>query len=463
MLQGFQSEWDALMLEVFTLKQQLTAAQQELSNAMYQQDAAQRVIARLLKEREHYKSELSAVRSTSVSENGMDVDHDASSASSSKSVLPSALVKRIEAKTAELSASREKRRIGPAVATRTEVPNYSSLSHQSPHKTGGVNALDVVVVVGGEAFSATNPEELVVTGGADKSVIVLEKSSGKKIATLSGGFKKGVSAVRALSLSSSDSSSGASSSSSSSIRVVAASDDGNISVWDAPSTSPSTFSLTCTIRAGSSTITSLDVHPVGDLVLVGLDNGSFTMVDVSTQTSFPSPSHEKLPSSVSVTDVKFHPDGEIFATASSGGAINVWAVASFEHMASFDGHSASVVALSFSENGISLASASEDQTLRVWDLQEVGQVQITQLGAKPTALGFDLSGRFLAVAISPAQAKASREIRVFTGRKCDLVATYELDAQKDVHALRWGHNAKSFVFAQDKSVHFWGPSAPSTH
>jgi pre-mRNA-processing factor 19 len=51
----FQNEWDALMLESYSIKSQLESCRQELANALFQYDAACRVIANLIKERDDLK------------------------------------------------------------------------------------------------------------------------------------------------------------------------------------------------------------------------------------------------------------------------------------------------------------------------------------------------------------------------------------------------------------------------
>lgn len=87
----FQEEWDALALETYTLKQTLAQTRQELSTALYQHDAAVRVIARLRKERDDARDALSKV---SVGASRVPATGDAMQVDSTG--LPGTVVSRIE-------------------------------------------------------------------------------------------------------------------------------------------------------------------------------------------------------------------------------------------------------------------------------------------------------------------------------------------------------------------------------
>ncbi len=76
LLSTFQNEWDALALETYTLQEQLARTREELATALYQHDAAVRVIARLTKERDEARDALSniTVSAAAVSGDAMAVD-----------------------------------------------------------------------------------------------------------------------------------------------------------------------------------------------------------------------------------------------------------------------------------------------------------------------------------------------------------------------------------------------------
>jgi pre-mRNA-processing factor 19 len=103
LLVSLQNEWDATMLEVFTLKQQYVTLRQELSNALYENDAAKRVIARLVKERDEARHALENFKGSSVSaepskkeSEAMDLDEQPE-----KGGVPSKVAQAMDAKSAE--------------------------------------------------------------------------------------------------------------------------------------------------------------------------------------------------------------------------------------------------------------------------------------------------------------------------------------------------------------------------
>src|SRR5260221_1090140 len=71
----------------------------------------------------------------------------------------------------------------------------------------------------------------------------------------------------------------------------------------------------------------------------------------------------------SVKSVAFSPDGGLLASASSDDTIKLWDPQTGEHLRTLEGHSHSVLSVAFSPDGGLLASSSWDDTIRLWDLQ----------------------------------------------------------------------------------------------
>lgn len=115
LLKIMQDEWDSTMLHSFSLRNQLQIARQELSHALYQHDAACRVIARLRKQVGGAQEALASLQPDSSkvapSTNGQaTVKADAASADSSKpDGLSADIIEILQAKANVLTEERRAR------------------------------------------------------------------------------------------------------------------------------------------------------------------------------------------------------------------------------------------------------------------------------------------------------------------------------------------------------------------
>ncbi|GAB2294327.1 E3 ubiquitin-protein ligase prp19 [Dionaea muscipula] len=385
MLGMFQIEWDGLMLSNFALEQQLQTARQELSHALYQHDAACRVIARLKKEKDEARSLLAqAERDVPISatvgsailpslSNGKRAAEDEDLGSGGKRIRPgisAGIITELTECNAALSQQRKKRTIPSTLAPIDDVEHYTQLSSFPLHKTSkpGILCIDV-------HYS----KDIIATGGIDTNAVVFDRPSGQIISTLSGHSKK----VTSVKIVAGDDG-----------MVITGSADKTVRLWQG---SDNGYDCRHVLKDHTAEVQAVSVHATNKyFVTASLDN-TWCFYDISSGLCL---SQVVDPTgSEGYTSAAFHPDGLILGTGTSEAVVKIWDVKSQANVAKFDGHAGAVTAMSFSENGYFLATAAYDG-VKLWDLRKLRNFRSFSPYDTDTAtnsVDFDHSGSYLAL------------------------------------------------------------------
>jgi pre-mRNA-processing factor 19 len=149
-----------------------------------------------------------------------------------------------------------------------------------------------------------------------------------------------------------------------------------------------------------------------------------------------------------LTCCKFHPDGHIFAAGAKDGRILVFDIKTGSIAATFKTE-ASVQALSFSENGYWLASASKSSSsVTIWDLRKSGEeakFKVIEFGGQVSDLAWDYTAQFLAIVGS-----GSLVVQHYqkSGKKWGEILRKAVDGKK----VAWDPNGQYLLVDADGSV-----------
>ncbi|KAJ6810043.1 pre-mRNA-processing factor 19 [Iris pallida] len=442
----FQNEWDALMLSNFALEQQLHTARQELSHALYQHDAACRVIARLKKEGDEARVLLAQAERiipvSAASENTNAVVSNGKRAAEDevgpdgKRIRPGinpSMISELTECNALLSGQRKKRQILPTLAPIDAVERYTQISSHPLHKTNkpGILSADI------------HPsKDIIATGGMDTNAVLFDRSSGQILCTLTGHLKK-VTSVKFVPRDD---------------LFVTGSGDKTVRVWQG--NEDGSYDCRHVLKDHAAEVQAVTIHATNKYFVTASMDNTWCFYDLTTGSCLKQVGEAS--GEEGYTSAAFHPDGLILGTGTSESLVRIWDVKSQSNVAKFDGHVGSVTAISFSENGYFLATAALDG-VKLWDLRKLKNFRsIAPYDANtPTnSVEFDFSGSYLAVAGSDTRVYQVANVKL----EWNLVKTFpDLSGTGKVTCAKFGGDAKYLaVGSMDRNLRIFGlPGAES--
>ncbi|KAF9023392.1 Prp19-domain-containing protein [Hymenopellis radicata] len=410
LLHTLQNEWDALMLETFALKQQYNNVRQELSAILYRDDAASRVVARLMRERDAAREALANVSATMGIPNAADAIEDVVMDDAAAQALPQEVVEQIDQTQAALSSTRKKRKpptgyVGPAdVKTFTAKHTIPSLHSASP---AGITSL---------AVSRSSPSQF-LTGGNDKIVQLYDRSTDKVLASLKGHTKK--------------------------INVVAFREREGENTLLLSGVYPKS-----TIRVHKGDITGLAIHPVPTLLALASTDKTYSMHDLTTFAQI----YRSLPGDEAFTSMAIHPDGTLIGFGTPTSTIQIYDCKAGSIVASLTPSNAvpfTVNTLSFSENGYHLVAPDSSSTVAIWDLRKQKSVHTVALddGFRVNKVLYDTSAQFFGVA-------GSGGGRVYANKTWEELT--RLEEGGDMSDIAFGEMGQEIWGATGREIRVWG-------
>ncbi|KAJ2125640.1 hypothetical protein IW147_000700 [Coemansia sp. RSA 720] len=466
LLSTFQNEWDAVVLETFALKQQYEQVRRELSQALYQNDAACRVVARLVRERDEARAALAALNvqvsaSAEVQKparaDQMDVDGAPEPAGGDHSDHKDQDRGELSAEDTYYERAAETSRVLSAMRMKRETPAglVTPEAWKTAREAQTVEALHTTTKPGIVGLDVDRSGDLALTAGLDNHAEVFSRSRDQTLATLKGHTKRVTSAAWVP---------GASGLSA---HIVTGSADKSVRVWapkpansdDDASVRAIGWTKLCIIKHHNAEVVGVAVHPSNEYVASAAADGSWAVHSMQGETVVSGTVDAP------VSRIAFHPDGTFLGLGTHDGQAKIVDVKQRQVLATLDvaadaeGDASEVNGLHFSENGYYFVTTSAREAA-VWDLRKQKKTKVWDLKdlapdadaeAAFTAARFDVSGKYLAVVAD----------RVVVLKVKGWAQLAELQVGEfPARAVAWvGDTASAVVAAtMDNSLHYYEPA-----
>jgi WD40 repeat protein len=234
-------------------------------------------------------------------------------------------------------------------------------------------------------------------------------------------------------------------------RIVSASWDGKLCIWDAATGKPAGPGV---IDTHGLSLASVAYSPDGQrIVSAGSDdkaqNWSLQMWDAHTGApTGPAMAGQGPP----LETVAFSPNGSLIAAAGDDYTIRLWDARTGQPKGQLSGHTDSVYSLAFNPDGHQIVSGSWDSTVRIWDVEHLTQIgqPLTGHAGKVRVAAFSPDGRYVA------SAGDDGTVRLWNAQTGNPVGAPLSAGSDPIWAVAFSPDGNELVSAgEDTELHLW--------
>jgi serine/threonine protein kinase len=159
-----------------------------------------------------------------------------------------------------------------------------------------------------------------------------------------------------------------------------------------------------------------------------------------------------------VNSVAFSPDSKFLATGSDDDTIKLWNLANQQEIRTLNGHSGWVWTVAFSPDGKTLASGGADKTIKLWNLEtgeELGTLKGHSAGVSSVTFspdGKNLASGSLDKTIKLWDLETGKEIRTFTGHSQAVASVAYSHDGAMLASGSWDKTMKLWNLATEKEI-----------
>ena len=372
LLASLQSEWDSVMLEQFSLRQQLSQSHQELSRCLFEHEAMCRVVAKLIRERDSLRKILrdKGMQGSEVAETEIETSDEA---------LPQSIVEEIDVNMKRLKGDRLRREVPHNLASRDEIKATVEVDSVNSHSGGtgnnGVLCLDVLERDG---------TSFVFTGGSDARAMCYDVTSRTTRAAMVG-HTRPIRCIKAFD-----------------DMLLTGSDDSTIRAWRA---SGAAYSSVRVMKPHQGSIVGFNVLPSRRHIVSAGSDGKVSFTDFEQGFTVAQTDGGHGDSAAGFSCIGLHPDGYMCVTGSVGKLL-IWDLKQMSlRLTVGDGSEGSLASVSFNEDGYTMAAGYASGITRLYDFRKVDKplkdlvpYDLSQKSNPCNRVAFSDDGTYLSVA-----------------------------------------------------------------